>query len=38
VVTNSVGLTSDQYLRGGDLDLSEGDMRLGFNIFRVLNW
>ena len=37
VVTNSVGLTSDQYLRGGDLDLFEGDMRLGFNIFRVLN-
>ncbi len=37
IVTNSVGLTSDQYLRGGDLDLFEGDMRLGFNIFRVLN-
>lgn len=37
VVTNSVGITSDQYLRGGDLDLFEGDMRLGFNIFRVLN-
>lgn len=38
VVTNSVGLTSDQYLRGGDLDLFEGEMRLGFNIFRVLSW
>lgn len=38
VVTNSVGLTSDQYLRGGDLDLFEGKMRLGFNIFRVLSW
>ena len=37
VVTNSVGITSDQYLRGGDLDLFEGEMRLGFNIFRVLN-
>ena len=37
IVTNSVGLTSDQYLRGGDLDLFDGDMRLGFNIFRVLN-
>ena len=37
VVTNSVGITSDQYLRGGDLDLFDGDMRLGFNIFRVLN-
>lgn len=37
IVANSVGLTSDQYLRGGDLDILEGDMRLGFNIFRVLN-
>ena len=37
VLTNSVGLTSDQYLRGGDLDITEGDVRLGFNIFRVLN-
>ena len=37
ILTNSVGLTSDQYLRGGDLDLFEGEMRLGFNIFRVLN-
>ncbi len=37
VVTNSVGMTSDQYLRGGDLDILEGDVRLGFNIFRVLN-
>ena len=36
VLTNSVGLTSDQYLRGGDLDVFEGDVRLGFNIFRVL--
>ena len=41
VVTNSVGLTSDQYLRGGDLDIRdalEGDLRLGFNIFRILNF
>jgi len=37
VVSNSVGLTSDQYLRGGDLDLADGDMRLGFNIFRILD-
>ncbi len=37
VVTNAVGMTSDQYLRGGDLDVFEGDVRLGFNIFRVLN-
>lgn len=38
VVSNSVGLTSDQYLRGGDLDIADGEMRLGFNIFRVLNF
>lgn len=38
VVTNSVGLATDQYLRGGDLDIRDGDMRLGFNIFRILNF
>lgn len=38
VVSNAVGLTSDQYLRGGDLDITDGEMRLGFNIFRVLNF
>ena len=38
VVSNTVGLTADQYLRGGDLDIREGDMRLGFNIHRVLNF
>jgi hypothetical protein len=41
ILTNSVGLTSDQYLRGGDLDIRdalEGDLRLGFNIFRILNF
>jgi hypothetical protein len=38
VVSNTVGLTTDQYMRGGDLDPEEGDMRLGFNIFRVLNF
>jgi hypothetical protein len=37
VLANTVGLTADQYLRGGDLDVSAGDIRLGFNIFRVLN-
>ncbi|MEZ4699595.1 MAG: DUF5777 family beta-barrel protein [Rhodothermales bacterium] len=37
VLSNTVGLTADQYLRGGDLDLTKGDVRLGFNIFRVLN-
>lgn len=38
VVTNALGLTSDQYLRGGDLDIAEGELRLGFNIFRILNF
>jgi len=38
VVSNTVGLSSDQYLRGGDLDIREGDFRLGFNIFRVINF
>ncbi len=38
VLSNSVGLTSDQYLRGGDLDISDVDVRLGFNIFRVINF
>jgi len=38
VVSNAVGLTADQYLRGGDLDIRAGDMRLGFNIFRILNF
>ncbi len=41
VLTNSVGLATDQYLRGGDLDVRDffdGDIRLGFNIFRILNF
>lgn len=37
VVGNSVGIATDQYLRGGDLDIREPDLRLGFNIFRVIN-
>lgn len=37
VVTNSVGIATDQYLRGGDLDIRDGHFRLGFNIFRLIN-
>ena len=40
-LSNSVGLASDQYFRGGDLDprdFFDGDIRLGFNIYRVLNY
>ncbi|MBT8399375.1 MAG: hypothetical protein KJO98_02765, partial [Rhodothermia bacterium] len=38
VLSNSVGLTADQYMRGGDLDIQDVDVRLGFNIFRVINF
>lgn len=38
VLSNSIGLATDQYMRGGDLDLREPDLRLGFNIFRVLDF
>jgi len=41
VVSNSAGIATDQYLRGGDLDVRDvldGEFRLGFNIFRVLNF
>lgn len=41
VFTNSAGVATDQYLRGGDLDVRnalDGEFRLGFNIFRVLNF
>jgi len=41
VAGNAVGLATDHYLRGGDLDprdFFDGEFRLGFNIFRVLNF
>jgi Membrane bound beta barrel domain (DUF5777) len=38
IITNSAGLTADQYMRGGGLDITEGDYRLGFNIFRPLQF
>ncbi len=38
VLSNTVGLATDQYLRGGDLDIGKPDVRLGFNISRVLNF
>ncbi|MEX2401427.1 MAG: DUF5777 family beta-barrel protein [Rhodothermales bacterium] len=38
VATNSVGLATDQYMRGGDLDVGRGDFRLGFNIYRLLRF
>ena len=38
ILSNSAGLTTDQYMRGGDLDIEKGDFRLGFNIFRPLQF
>lgn len=34
-VTDTFGLTSDQFLPGGDLKLNHSEFRLGFNIFRT---
>jgi hypothetical protein len=33
-VLNSAGLTSDQFISGGDFRLKDWDLRIGFNIFR----
>ena len=40
VMSNSLGLTTDQYLQGGDLNgnVFDGNVRLGFNIFRILDF
>jgi hypothetical protein len=41
VITNAAGIATDQYLAGGDLDarnVLEGEFRLGFNIFRILDF
>ncbi|RMF56541.1 MAG: cytochrome c [Calditrichaeota bacterium] len=38
IVSNSAGLTTPQYLQGGDLDIEDFDLRLGFNIFRPLQF
>ncbi|MFQ5650553.1 MAG: DUF5777 family beta-barrel protein [bacterium] len=35
-ITNSIGLSTNQYLSGGNLDFSEGKFRLGFNVYRTL--
>lgn len=36
--TNSAGNSSNQYMSGGEFDLGSGDLRLGFNIYRLLNF
>ncbi len=33
---NSYGLTPNQYVPGGDLDIADRDFRIGFNIYRSL--
>jgi len=40
VMSNGRGLATDQYLRGADLDgnVFDGNVRLGFNIFRILDF
>ncbi|MFQ5709409.1 MAG: DUF5777 family beta-barrel protein [bacterium] len=35
-ITNSLGLTTNQYMSGGNMDFLNGDFRLGFNIYRML--
>ena len=37
-VTNSLGLATNHYMSGGDLDFTKGDFRLGFNIYRILRF
>ena len=37
-VSNSAGNTTNQYMSGGDFDFAGGDFRLGFNIYRILNY
>ena len=37
-LSNSGGNTTNQYMSGGNLDFADGDFRLGFNIYRMLNY
>ncbi|MFC1485472.1 DUF5777 family beta-barrel protein [Candidatus Latescibacterota bacterium] len=34
-LTNSEGVSQDQYLNGGDLDIRDREARLGFTIYRI---
>jgi hypothetical protein len=38
IIANSLGLTTDAYMRGGGLDPSQDGIRLGFNIYRPLTF
>ena len=37
-VSNSAGNTTNQYMSGGNFDFLDGEYRLGFNIYRHLNY
>ncbi|MGH7492193.1 MAG: DUF5777 family beta-barrel protein [bacterium] len=37
-IANSGGNTTNQYMSGGDLDFGDGNYRIGFNIYRVLDY
>ncbi len=37
-VANSAGNTTNQYMSGGDLDFGDKNFRIGFNIYRVLDY
>lgn len=37
-ITNSIGLTPSQIMSGGNLDFTNGEFRLGFNIYRAFNY
>ncbi len=34
-ISNSYGLTTDQYITGGNLNIKDNEYRLGFNIYRT---
>lgn len=38
LVSNSGGNTTNQYMSGGNFDILDGDFRLGFSIYRILNY
>lgn len=37
-ISNSLGLTPTQVMSGGNLDFANGELRLGFNIYRLIRF
>ncbi|MHB9029141.1 MAG: DUF5777 family beta-barrel protein [Candidatus Latescibacterota bacterium] len=35
IATNSQGISVEQYLNGGDPNFWDGDMRIGFSVYRI---